>query len=243
MKNLEDTNVCILALTYGRPKETRQTWKQNLSNHRHPGQVHLSHWDNTPREGSQEMQAICGKYDRGVTFVDFDNAGISEPLNTMMKIAFEAGADYVITMGNDILEPEGWIARRVLAALEIPQAGVIAIPPKDPSVVRYERKTLNGWNIEEGDVIGNFLITKACWEAIGGFSLDYGNYGPIDLDYCLRSRLAGFKTIYLADMEADHICVGQDYPTREKTEQLKKAWPKFWANVMAYKYKKKPLYI
>lgn len=239
---METKNVCVLALTYGRPDLTKKVWKHNLNNHRFPGRFHLSHWDNSPRELADEMQSICGKYDRGVSFYDEGNAGISKPINTMMDIAFKAGADYVVTMANDILEPEGWIARRVLAAMEIPKAVVIAIPPNDATVKRYKQVNFAGWNIEEGDVIGNYLITRELWEEIGGFSLDYGLYGPIDLDYCARARLAGFKTLYLADMESQHIGLEQDHAYKApKTASLQKAWPKFWANLMAYKYQNKSL--
>lgn len=240
--NLEDQNISILALTYGRPDHTSKVWGNNLSNHRFPGQIHLAHWDNSKIEDSEAIQTICEQYDRGSSFVTLENEGISRPLNKMMKIAFESGSDFVVTMANDILEPEGWIARLVLAAMEIPKAGVIAIPPKDNTVMRYPSKNIAGWNVEEGDVIGNYLITKELWKAIGGFSEEYGMYGPIDLDYCARARLAGFKTLYLADMKSEHIGLVQepDYYA-PKADSLLKAWPKFYQNLMQYKYGTKNL--
>jgi GT2 family glycosyltransferase len=182
------------------------------------------------------MQAICGKYDRSVMFANLENDGIAKPLNVMMKIAFETGADYVVTMSNDMLEQEGWIVQMALAAMQLQKVGIVSIPPTDPTVTRYERKEENGFTIEEGDLIGNFLITRALWEKIGGFSEEYGNYGPIDIDYCMRARIAGFRTIYLSNFKTNHLGYNQDPSYKKpKMELLAKAWPKFWANCAGYR--------
>lgn len=242
MKQLEDTNVCILALTYGRHSDTAKVWANNLSNHRHPGNVHLYHWDNTEREGSAEMQAICGKYDRSAMFASLENDGIAKPLNVLMKIAFETGADYVCTMSNDMLEQDGWLVQMTLAAMQLQNAGIISIPPTDNTVTRYPQWDDSGWIIEEGDLVGNFFITRKLWQAIGGFSEDYGNYGPIDIDYCLRARIAGFRTIYLSNFKTDHIGFVQDKDYKEpKMKLLTKAWPIFWANCAGYRSGRKDI--
>jgi GT2 family glycosyltransferase len=152
-----------------------------------------------------------------------------------MKYAFDDGADMVITMANDIIEPAKWVEKRVEAMLAIKDLGVVAIPPNG-TLQRYPRNLTDGIRWEHGEVIGNYGITRAAWEKVGGLAEWYGIYGPIDLDYCQRCWVAGLKTIYLSDEAAQHL-PGADDPayTGDKQEALRRAWPNFRQRIHRYR--------
>jgi GT2 family glycosyltransferase len=218
--------IAILALTCGRYDQTVQSWNANLSNCEHD----IYHWDNTPfgRE-YQLINDFVDTFEPVASFADGNNWGISVPLNNMMHEAFRNGADMVITMANDIIEPDGWIEKRIEAVETIPNVAVVAIPPAGRGTVRYPKKALHGIKYEDdGDVIGNYGITKECYNEIGGFHAGYGIYGPIDLDYCFRIRLVGKKAIYLSDESAIHIGVDNPYEYQKaKDESLRASWAIF----------------
>lgn len=213
----------ILALTCGRADLTEKTWYNNLKGFDGP----LYWWDNTDTELRHTMRS-CEAYPITKKYESDTNAGIAVPFNRMMDDAFTDGADMVITMANDILEPIGWVELLERGMREIPDAGVVSIPPGDNSsgVLRYNREQAGSLTYEVGTVIGNMAISRRCWAVVGNWYEGYGIYGPIDLDYCARVRAAGLKTCYLSDYQSKHIGVNNptDYQAA-KNESLRKSWP------------------
>jgi GT2 family glycosyltransferase len=211
-------NVAIIALTCGRPEETRRTYAHNLTDG-YPLYV----WHN---EDNAEIREIVNQYDPVCTINSSTNMGIAAPLNRLAQIAFEDGADMVITMANDILEPEGWVQRRIEAFQKISKVGVVAIPPTG-TLIRYPKQTENGIKYEHGEVIGNYGISKECFETVGGLYTGFGIYGPIDLEYCHRCWKHGYKTIYI-EGSAEHI--GDNDPPeykKAKMDSLRDSWQLF----------------
>lgn len=217
--------VTILALTLGRTEMTRQTWQTNLNN---AGIEYDLFWfDNGSTEDDmRELFGIAAPY--SITHFDWKkyNTGISYALNSMIKLAFARGADYVMGMSNDIVEPDNWVNLRVEAAQAIPNTGVVAIPVQDSN--RYSVHNVNGIRIDEGQVIGNFLITKKAFENVGLYCEDYFPYGPIDLDYCDRCNIAGLRTYYLSDYKADHLGYDRSKNPQQYEQDKKEALQVHW---------------
>lgn len=219
-------NHAILLLTCGRIEETQQTWAHNLEPLRGNPAASFYLWDNSPT--LDEVEAI---YKETRQYVDVKawavgrNIGISIALNTIMNAAFEAGADLVTTMANDILEPDGYFEARTKAVETFPEAGVIAIPIHEQHCQRYPAKEERGIKVEDGHIIGNYTIPRATWEAGIRFFEGMGIYGPIDLDFCNQVWKIGKRCIYLSDLSAIHIGVNNppEYQ-RAKDESLAKAW-------------------
>jgi len=217
----------ILLLTCGRIEETRQTWAHNLEPVRRiPGVVRYL-WDNS--ESLDDVEKIyfeTRKHGKVKAWAYGRNVGISVALNAMMDAAFNAGADCVTTMANDILEPAGYLEARSKAVETFPEAGVIAIPIHQQNCNRYPAKEERGIRIEDGHIIGNYTIPRATWAAGIRFCETMGIYGPIDLDFCNQVWAIDKRCIYLSDFEAIHI--GTNNPTEyqaAKDASLALAWP------------------
>jgi len=231
--------VAILMLTMGRVEMTRKTWAHNLNN---AGcEFDLFWWDNgSTTEDLWEMAGMLDKYGDRVKFTEYsdNNVGIAKALNAMIRQAYKQGYDYFMTMANDILEPENWLRDRVGAAQKIENTAVVAIPPSHTGVTRYKREGISGIKIDNGQVIGNWLITRLAVEKIGYYNESYGNYAPLDLDYCDRCAFAKLKTYYLSDMTANHIGDPAQNPKdyqEAKEQSLRESWPKYTKNVSLYR--------
>ena len=223
---MQSTNlsVAIIALTCGRPIETGTTYLHNLAgSHQYPLYV----WSN---QATKEVCDIVNLYNPIVHVHCSDNMGIAAPLNRLAQMAFDDGADVVVTMANDILEPDGWIEKRIEAIEAIPNIAVVAIPPTG-TLVRYTKQVTDGITFENGQVIGNWAITRDAFEQVGKLYEGFGIYGPIDLEYCDRCDQMGYKTIYLSNEVAKHI--GNDDPPeykKAKMDSLAASWELYKLN-------------
>jgi GT2 family glycosyltransferase len=157
-----------------------------------------------------------------------DQFGLAKALNIGLKKAIDAGYDCFLFMGNDILEPHGFLLRRLLFLQDHPKAGIVSI----------------GFSAEEARqtiVIGNFLITKELVDKIGFFDESYDPYGAIDLDYCNRANKAGFESWYIGGACAKHIDNhGEEDTTNiygfNKKEMIEKTWHKYVDSTMRPDY-------
>jgi GT2 family glycosyltransferase len=213
----------ILALTCGRIEKTRETFEHNLRGIT----TDVLLWDNS--EDDADIAAIDAIAKDYPNIIDvrrmYKNLGIAHALNRLMQVAFEENDyDFVITMGNDILEPEGWVSIREHYATEIPRVGIVSIPLA--GAARYAIQKHHELLWEHGHIIGNFGITRECFEAIGYMPEVYGIYGPIDLEYCDKAMAANLRTIYVSTMWATHLSGEnpQEYQ-QAKDNSLKAAWP------------------
>lgn len=227
----------ILTLTCGRPCFTVETWRHNFANHgmKEAPQVYWFDNGSTPGELRQMMEEAA-KHNFVYSHFETQNKGIAYALNHLLRQAHADGISQFMTMANDIKEPPGWLDFRVRAAADIDNTGVVAIPVD--GAARYGRKHVNGWVIDEGTVIGNWLITEQAYSKIGGFCMDYGIYGPLDIDYCERMKVAGLKYYYISDLYAEHIGEPKNNPPEyqaEKTASLNASWETFKKNQKAYR--------
>jgi len=161
-------------------------------------------------------------FDCDIKFVDVE--GIANALNEGLE-DFEK-YDAIGYLANDIIEPDNWLLKKVEALNTYPNAGIVA------SSLDCERI-----NIQSELIISNYLISSKLVEAIGEFNEQYFPYGAIDLDYCERSWLAGFKTYYVMNCLATHKdahATGNEYGWN-KSELVSKYWPTYHENINGYK--------
>lgn len=157
-----------------------------------------------------------------VTFVSME--GIANALNEGIYRA--EGYDAVAFLANDIEEPEDWLLKKMMALATYPDAGIVA------SSLDKVVKEVNNEHI-----ISNWVIRRQVIDKIGLFNESMFPYGPIDLDYCERTWVAGFKTYYVKDLQAKHIgnhAEGDEYGWN-KQELVKKYWQQYIQDIQGYK--------
>lgn len=161
-------------------------------------------------------------YPFNLTFVNME--GIANALNEGIYRADDF--DAVAFLANDIVEPENWLAKKVEALQTYPNAGVVASTLHHPvTAIRNEH------------IISNWLLSKKVIDAIGIFNESMFPYGPIDLDYCERTWVAGFSTYYVIDCHAVHISSHESNTEYgwNKAELVSKYWGQYVEDITSYK--------
>jgi hypothetical protein len=133
--------------------------------------------------------------------------------------------DYLAFLANDIVEPDNWLAKKLIAIMEYPKAGIVASSLDD---IKHE--------IKSEHIISNWLISKDVIKDIGIFNESMFPYGPIDLDYCERANLAGYNTYYVMNCKAEHQgshASGNEYGY-DKSAMVQKYWGQYKQDIEAY---------
>lgn len=152
--------------------------------------------------------------------------GISNALNEGIYTFQEGNYEAITFLANDIEEPKDWLLKKLIALETYENAGIIASP------LDYARHEISNQHI-----ISNWIIKKEVIDKVGLFIESMFPYGPIDLDYCERTWIAGFKTYYAMDYLATHIgnhAEGNEYGYN-KQDMVNKYWADFTANIQGYK--------
>lgn len=161
-------------------------------------------------------------YPFNVLFINVE--GIANALNE--GIFNSDGYDAIAYLANDIIEPDGWLEKKVSALQTYPNAGLVA-----SSIDRIETQ------IRSQHVISNWLISRELIDKIGIFNESMFPYGPIDLDYCERANIAGFCTYYVVDCKAEHKVTennNNEYGY-SKYDMIQKYWKQHEADVVQYR--------
>ena len=149
------------------------------------------------------------------TVIEVDRKGISAALNEGLIRA--KGFDAVVTMANDILMPNDWLAAMVKAAEAIPNTGMCGIYCVEGLPTPIE---VNGVLIHPNDAaFGNALIPMKAVAAVGYFNEDFDPYGMQDSDYGIRLKQAGFISYYLNGFTSTHI--GHDVGSGTEYRKMK----------------------
>lgn len=159
-----------------------------------------------------------------------DIAPLAKALNSGLR-EFQNGYDFIGFLANDIQEPQDWLLKRLTHMEENPECGITAIYPGEIPTPGT------------ADIIGNYLIRKELFFTIGFFTEEFEDYGPIDLDYCTRSRVAGFSTCYVGTGAIHHDAKDDTIYGFSKSEAVKKNWPIHVQNVNWYLSSKKAVEI
>lgn len=220
--------VAVLMLSYERYDTLKQVLGHNMNNAGYPFDLFV--WDNGSKD--PRVSALIWQYmEHPNRFMGSDvNMGIAAPLNHLITEAYSRGYDAFHVMANDILEPDNWLADKVVHLKRIPESGMVSICP---GPIPYHAWNKNDRPIYPGDVIGQFMISRQVWERLGGFTTQFGLYGPIDNDYNARCRAKGFVNYYIPGQS---IHLGDDNPGYgyDKADQVEKTWPQHIENVKSY---------
>lgn len=174
----------------------------------------------------QNLNNACMAYDVKI----IDKEGIANALNYGIQDFQEY--DAIGFLANDIIEPFEWLLKKAYALRNYPSAGIVA------SSLESE-KTI----IENEHIISNWLIDTNVIQNIGKFNENYFPYGAIDLEYCERTWLAGFKTYYTMNCMAKHIgshATGDEYGWN-KSELVAKYSEQYQRDIEQYKNGSKPI--
>lgn len=147
------------------------------------------------------------------SLIEIDRKGIAAALNEGIRQA--AGHDAIVTMANDILMPDDWLAQMAHHASVIKQTGMCGIHTVEGQGDLTEYDGLKVY--QSFTAFGNVLIPMRVIDRIGGFNEEYDPYGMQDADFALRCNRVGFVNYYIAGMKAEHI--GHD--VGEKTDYRK----------------------
>lgn len=177
--------------------------------------------------GQRPLNIIQTNLDNaGMTFETnfIDMEGIANAMNKGIEIFDQY--DAIGYLANDISEPENWLSKKVEALKTYPNAGIVA------SSLDNDRSLINNEHI-----ISNWLISTDLIRTIGKFNEEFFPYGMIDLDYCERAWIAGFKTYYTMNCLAHHIgshAIGDEYGWN-KSELVARYSHQYNLNVEQYK--------
>lgn len=157
--------------------------------------------------------------------------GVSAAINE--GIAKAKGYDAIVTCANDIVMPDGWLAKMVETVKAIPNTGMCGIHCVEslelPELINHQ------FIHPAFTAFGNVMIPTKVFDAVGVFNEDYDPYGMQDGDFAYRLNKAGFINYYIHGMKSEHIGhdVGEQTEYRKmKDEGLKEAkekWEKWTA--------------
>src|SRR5262249_12480615 len=144
-----------------------------------------------------------------------DNRQFAGGLNAGARAAFAAGADRVLLLNNDtVLAPDA-LGRLDDALTGAPAAGIAGPRVKDlrhpyrvlsagerhslsllcvPRMLLRYRGPVDRPYPVSGIMGCALLVTRACFEAVGGFSDEIGVYYE-DVDFCLAARERGYGAV------------------------------------------------
>jgi GT2 family glycosyltransferase len=181
--------------------------------------------DNASGPRERERLAAAWRDEARVRVLQLErNVQFAGGLNAGARAAFAAGADRVLLLNNDTLL-DAAASRRLGAALDArPAAGVAG-----PTVVDVDdrRRVLSAGErhtatllcvprtllrhrphgrepFAAGGVMGcAMMVTRACFETVGGFSEDIEVYYE-DVDFCLGARARGFEIVVVPEAVVAH---------------------------------------
>jgi len=174
--------------------------------------------DNGSTDGSQKT--VKEKFPNIILIENNKNLGYGGGANAGIEVAIKKGSDYVFPLNNDLIVDKNLLKELIAVAESDASIGMVC--PKiywydDPRKICYVGAQINfrsviqlhrhmGDEIERGqynrpmyvDAAGIFLVKKEVVEKVGVFDPNYFLYLE-DFDWCIRTRKAGYKIMYVPD--------------------------------------------
>ena len=183
--------------------------------------------DNASQNGSfEQLQKVYDKVDSVHIIRNRANYGFARGVNVGIQYALNRGAEFVFLVNNDAIVDRDCIQTLIASFEENDKAGIAG--PRifyhaDPEriwqggghlsllktdVVNHEKNKLLTHCSEKTREVTFLtgcvmLVRREVFEKIGLFDDNYFFYGE-DVDFCLRTRRAGFKLIYVPGAKAWH---------------------------------------
>jgi hypothetical protein len=212
---MADPKVTITTLSWNRKVHTLE-WLESLSRLEYPNYEVLV-VDNGSTDGSGE--AIRAKFPAVKIVENGENLGYARGFNVAMTHAFAEGADWVMIMNNDaVIDPDavralvdvgeadpstGFVSGKVFhywRPEEIQTLGTSTHPylVAGPQIGAGEMDHGQYDQVVERELTDDvfLLVRKSVFAKIGGYDEDFAYYGHENVDWCLRTREAGFKIMY-----------------------------------------------
>ncbi len=159
-------------------------------------------------------------YDKVKILKNETNLGFPKAIN---KGILNAKGNYIVIMNNDVVVTEGWLKRMLEIAGSDEKIGIVGPVSNAVSGVQLDKeakyntldemhkyaaklKEKNEGKISEFPRVAFLctLIKKEVIETIGGLDERFSPGNFEDDDFCLRSQLAGFKTVIAEDVFVHH---------------------------------------
>lgn len=172
--------------------------------------------DDCSDENTQHtIQSLCAQYKQVISIRNTENLGFIKTCNRGMKLC---KSDAIMLLNSDCLLAVDTTARLLLALEKEPDVGLICplsnnaanlsvlIPPQANYVqVDQMLSELPNTRYQACTVVGNCLvITRECYEAVGGLDEAFGmGYGE-ETDYQFRADAAGFKAVVAGNAYVFH---------------------------------------
>lgn len=157
-----------------------------------------------------------------VYFTEHKNMGIAYALNRIMEAAQNDGFDWVITMDQDSIIPEGLVDAYKEAVDRTNEIGIVC-----PQVVDKRRAYMEVKTTPKEEYV-EFCITSAsctsinAWEKVGRFD-EWLFIDLVDNDFCKRLVVSGYKILRLNGMVLNQE-FGKIVPKSKKVQS-------FWISV------------
>jgi len=195
--------------------------------------------DNGSTDGS--LERVVAEFPHATVIRNATNLGFGEASNQGARLALERGVDAVFFVNNDVVLPEGTLARLVRELEKERSVGIVGprvLYRDDPMKVwaaggmltwRENLSTLVGHGERDGpefqttrdvDYVAGcaLLATRAALAKTGLFDALYFAYME-DVDLCLRAKAAGFGVRRVGEVAALHatsLATGGGYNPRRK---------------------------
>lgn len=174
--------------------------------------IYLDYLANTESHLLDQLKK-CGVSMADIQIIIVRERGIANAINTgLRQVNNEVGL--ITILGNDIFEPQDWLKKRQEFCKH--SIGICSIP--------FESKT----EIKSENIIGNYTMQRDVLIKVGAMNERFDPYGAIDLDYCVRTRAAGYVTTYIPNTIAktgDHgIFDTRGIYDFNKKEMIERTW-------------------
>ncbi|NQQ99221.1 glycosyltransferase [Streptococcus suis] len=148
------------------------------------------------------------------------NVGIAFALNELMSMADQDGYNWIITMDQDSIMPQG-IVQQYLKTIEEEDRKLAIVCPQ---VIDKRRKYMNLNHTEEKEYVEECITSASCtsimaWKAIGGFD-EWLFIDLVDNEFCKRLIVSGYKILRL-----NFLVLDQEFGNIEpKSEKIQNFW-------------------
>lgn len=123
------------------------------------------------------------------------NRGIAAALNAGMRRALERGADYVLTVDQDTVLPDDYVAtalREFELANPVTRIGIVCVDAVNGAPALPTWTSPEGFGLVPEAIQTGFVISRECLETAGPFD-ERLVIDTVDTEYCLRVRDHGFR--------------------------------------------------
>jgi len=180
-------------------------------------------------------------------FYNGENRGTAKAINRAWR--FRKPGEHCVKMDNDVvIYRSGWADRMEQVFERDPTIGIVGLKRKDLAEAPWAegdmKSTLHMLPHESGQpwivieevkgVIGTCQAYSSALLDRIGYLVQPGVYGFDDSLSAVRARVAGFKSVFLPDIEIDHVDPGGDAYCLEKQRLAADFFPVFNTQVLLY---------